>query len=297
MVLPRSFRLRAAALVCAAALAACGGSQSHETDGDAGDAGGDSARLPDDGAAPDSDSSDAATAALRPDHFFDGPVDAILHANGAWYVGGEFTVAGAFPAYHVAALGLGGAPASHCINEGGFDDVVGVSAVVPSGGSIFVGGIFSGFRGHPSPNLVKIDATSCAIDPTFSTGTGFNAGVLAIAVSGSSVYVGGAFTQYGTYTANSANAIAKLDATTGALDKTFSPPGASSNGVVTGNVSSLAVSGNALYVAGNFSGYRGVANAAHGIAKLDATTGVLDTTFSPSSATTSRRARVRLLLR
>jgi hypothetical protein len=78
--------------------------------------------------------------------------------------------------------------------------------------------------------------------------------------------------------------LAKLDLKTGALDTTFSPPGAGENGFDR-QVDALLAAKDVLYVGGSFTAYRGVADSAHAIAKLDAVTGALDTNFSPVGAT------------
>jgi hypothetical protein len=94
--------------------------------------------------------------------------------------------------------------------------------------------------------------------------------------------VGGTFSAY-QGVASSANDLAKLDLVTGAQDATFSPPGATANGF-NGSVASLYASGTSLYVGGGFTAYQGAAGAANRIAKLDLTSGALDTTFSPAAA-------------
>ena len=108
---------------------------------------------------------------------------------------------------------------------------------------------------------------------------GFDGFVNSLAAIGTSLYVGGRFTAY-RGVAGSAARLAKLDLTTGALDTTFSPPGAASNGF-DDVVNALAVSGTSLYVAGQFTSYRGGASTPQRIAKLDATTGANDVTFCP----------------
>jgi len=49
-----------------------------------------------------------------------------------------------------------------------------------------------------------------------------------------------------------------------------------------GNVNAALLQNNALFVAGDFTAYRGQPASANYIAKIDATTGALDTGFTPS---------------
>ena len=211
---------------------------------------------------------------------FDGPVKAIAHAGSSWYVAGEFSQVSPYRAAGLIELGTDGKVRS-CL--GGFDGAV--HALVRWQGFVFVGGEFSRFRGTPVGQLAKLNATTCELDTTFSAPGGFAGGsavvfngVNALAVSGDSVYAGGSFT---TYRGASANAIAKLDATTGALDTTFSPPAANGFGGYAAIVYELVAAGDALLVGGYIEDYRGVARSALAIAKLNATDGSIDTTFSP----------------
>jgi beta-propeller uncharacterized protein DUF5122 len=213
---------------------------------------------------------------------FDGAITAIVHAGTSYYVGGRFTRVSPYLAPNILALDASGTPTT-CPLGAGFDGLV--EAIVQANGSIYVGGEFTHYQGKLVNGLAKIDASTCALDTTFSppASNGFNGIVLALAVSDSSLYVGGLFTAY-RGVAGSTNAIAKLDLTTGALDTTFSPPAPASNGfggISSSQVTSLAVAGSSLYVGGWFTAYRGVAGSANYIAKLDLASGAIDTSFSP----------------
>jgi hypothetical protein len=212
-----------------------------------------------------------------PPFAFNGTIYAIVHAGTSWYLGGDFTRYGATPAANELEIDLAGNPIKSCDLGAGFDGPVNASVVV--GNSIYVGGAFSKFRGQPASRLAKLDATTCALDTTFSppANNGFDNPVHALAVDGTSLYVGGEFTAY-RGVANSTEYLAKLDLMTGALDTTFSPPGANKNGFDL-PVHALAVAGTSLYVGGQFSAYRGVSNSALQLAKLDLTTGALDGAF------------------
>jgi hypothetical protein len=105
--------------------------------------------------------------------------------------------------------------------------------------------------------------------------------VSALVVNGSSIYAGGFFSEYKGSGAGTVNHIAKLDKSSGALDTTFSP---ATNGFSL-FVLELATDGTSLYVGGPFTAYKGVANSANRIAKLNLSSGAIDTTFSPVGAT------------
>jgi len=213
---------------------------------------------------------------------FDAPVRSVVHAGNSWYIGGEFTSVGAVPAARFLTTDLSGTASTTCKTGVAFDGEVSVSLRV--GASIFVGGTFTSYKGQPAHNIAKLDATTCALDTTFSPAMndGFDDQVSALATSGGALYVGGAFTKYRGVTA-SANRLAKLDLATGAIDTTFSPVGASTNGF-NNQVNVLLVSGTSLYAGGYFTQYKNVSNSALRLAKLDLTSGAIDTTFSPAGS-------------
>ena len=211
---------------------------------------------------------------------FDGSVGAMAQSGNSLYVGGSFTTVNPLDAPRMAVLDLDGTLKYGCDLQSGFNGSV--RAVATAGKSLYVGGGFTQYRGQSANRIAKLNLPSCELDVTFSppAANGFSSGVRALTVSGTSLYVGGGFTAY-RGVADSANRIAKLDLTTGALDTTFSPP--SANGF-NGDVPALTVSGTSLYVGGGFTAYRGVADSANRIAKLNLTTGSLDPTFSPPGA-------------
>jgi len=194
----------------------------------------------------------------------------------SWYLGGDFDAVDPFSAPGMAIVDAStGDPVLGCDLGSGFLNAV-VSAVVASPTAIYVGGVFSSYRGTLVSGLVKLDPQTCALDTTFSAGGGFSPnGVSSLALSGSSIYAAGQFDSYrGTPTSN----LIKLDATTGALDTAFSgttgftQPGANSG------PTTLAILGSAIYAGGGFTAYRGAP--ALYLAKLDLATGALDTTFA-----------------
>jgi Domain of unknown function (DUF5122) beta-propeller len=165
----------------------------------------------------------------------------------------------------------------------GFDGDVAVLAA--SADALYVGGSFSTYRGQPSSAscIAKLDPTTGALDTTFSpagpTANGFDGRVEALLHDSGTLHVGGSFSAYRGI-ADSASSIAKLDAQSGAIDTTFSPPGSGLNGF-DDTVYAIAKRGNDLFVGGDFVAYRGGNHNSRSIAKLDAATGELNTTFSP----------------
>jgi hypothetical protein len=189
-------------------------------------------------------------------------------------------------------------------------------AIVVSGTSVYVGGGFTHVGGVATPYLAKLDAASGAVDTAFAAAPGPDSFVYALAIAGNQLYVGGSFTHF----AGVQTALARLDATSGALDTVFTQsvanvsqvssllvsgsslyigrmfPGATPTleKVDTGTgttdatfgagagfnsgVQSLLLANSSLYVGGSFTTYRGAS--AYNLAKVDPTSGVLDTTFT-----------------
>src|SRR6185503_16519549 len=83
---------------------------------------------------------------------------------------------------------------------GGPDDSV--NTMVLSAGSLFIGGDFTNYRGDAKGfKLAKLDATTGVLDTGaggFNTvaSAGPNGSVVALALSGTSLYAGGTFDQY-----------------------------------------------------------------------------------------------------
>lgn len=229
---------------------------------------------------------------------FNQEVLALVASADSLYVGGLFSryrsaTYGTYSANSLAKLNLNSGILDQTFTQsgmdGGFDGPV--NTLVASSSSIYVGGSFSQYRagtyGAASANyLAKLDLVSGSLDQSFTQsgfGAGFDWDVYALALQGSSLYVGGAFEQYrsATYGARSANYLAKLDAATGVLDQSFTQPGFA--GGFNSSVTSLGVSANTLYVAGSFTVYRAsiyAPDSAMYLAKIDLTTGSLDPVFN-----------------
>jgi hypothetical protein len=200
-------------------------------------------------------------------------------------VGNSIYVAGSFNQYRGAVVGkLAKIDATTCaidpifIGGGGFgpDPFSSVNAIAISGSSLYAAGNIDSYRGTAIQGMVKLDLTTGAADPAF-TSPPADASFAAIVVSGTSVYVGGFFSQMGGIASPH---LAKLDAATGAIDTAFAAaPGAD------GPVTTLAIAADQLYVGGIFTHFAGVQTA---LARVNATSGALDTPFTQSVANVSQ---------
>ncbi|QKG53067.1 hypothetical protein [Hymenobacter sp. BRD67] len=164
-----------------------------------------------------------------------------LGANGTdLYVGGYFSTAGGVPANRVAkwdgsawsALGSG--------LSGGSGYSIGPSAMTMSNGLLYVAGIFNLAGGITVNNVAKWDGNAWSALGSGVTVGSYTSGVLALAVNGTTVYVGGDFSAAG---GNSAiQRVAQWDGTT------WSALGSG----VSGTVNALVVGGTTLYAGGSF---------------------------------------------
>ncbi len=203
--------------------------------------------------------------------FLDGAVTAVATMGNSIYV------AGSFNHYNGAIVGkLAKIDAATCALDttfsraGGFGSDLGfsIAALAVSDGSLFVVGNFDSYRGTAVLDLVKIDAATGDIDPTFKPGTGPNGVLSSVAVSGNALYLGGYFTAF---SGSPVAYLAKLDATTGALDATFAQAAGAD-----APVTSLAFAGTSVYAGGFFQHYGGIAT---GFAKVDGASGIVDAPF------------------
>jgi hypothetical protein len=190
-----------------------------------------------------------------------GPVHSIVSDAGTIYIGGEFTRVGPATGGGVPIdAASGGLPAS-------FPRVAGdVKAVVPDGsGGWYIGGSFTAVGSVPRFNLAHLgsDLSVTAWNPDA------NDWVLALSVSGSTVYAGGWFTSIG---GQARRYIAALDATTGAATA-WNPhaAGTCNLGCSPGTVWALVVAGNVVYAGGSFDTIGGQPR--RRVAALDAATG------------------------
>jgi hypothetical protein len=202
-----------------------------------------------------------------------GAVFAMATDGSSLYVAGLFSAVNPASAPRLALVDAqSGALALSCDLGSGFLDGS-VTAVVTLGNAIYVAGSFNHYRGAIVGKLAKIDATTCALDTTFTAAGGFGLqigeSVTALLSVGTSLYVAG---NVSSYRGAPIAGLVKLDPTSGVADPTFQPP--ASDGVV----AALAASDSSVYAGGYFTHYGGVASSY--VAKLDAKSGAVDTTFA-----------------
>ncbi len=174
-------------------------------------------------------------------------VHALVLSGDNLVMGGRFTTqSGGLPANRVVRYNLT-TNTWHSLGTGennGLDNQV--NAIAVSGDNVFVGGFFTLAGGQPASRVARFNLTTNTWH-TLGTGTsnGVNSGVYALAVSGDNVFVGGSFTQAGGLPANR---VARYNLTT----DTWSSLGTGTNNGVNSTVTTLAVSGDDLFVGGLF---------------------------------------------
>jgi hypothetical protein len=150
------------------------------------------------------------------------------------------------------------------------------ATMVESGGSLYIGGTFTNVCGAAQNRLAKLDATTGARDATWVPNPSSSVNAL-VADTNGTIYVGGSFT---TIAGATLPYLAALDGTTGAP--------ATWNAGLNSTVNALALDGSgALYAGGAFitatvGGATGVTR--NRLLKLDVTTGLVDSTWSPNSS-------------
>jgi hypothetical protein len=208
----------------------------------------------------------------------DSAVWALAVVGNEVFVGGWFTSAGGVSANRVArfntqtntwsTLGTG--------SSNGVNGEVRELAVV--GNEVVVGGFFTSAGGVSANGVARFNT----LTNTWSTlGTGSSNGVsgilayvLALAVVGNEVYVGGGFTSAGGVSANN---VARFNTQT----NTWSSLGTGSQNGVNGGVEALAVVGNEVYVGGYFTSAGGVS--ANNVARFNTQTNTWSTLGTGSS--------------
>jgi len=200
-------------------------------------------------------------------------VHALARSGSTLYVGGNFSQVGGAARSHVAAVDTTtGAATGWNPNANGR-----VDALAVSGSTVYIGGLFNGANSINSHLSGVTRNRVAAVDATTGVATGWNPdannAVNALAISGSTVYIGGFFSGpnsiNGTLTRNR---LAAVDARTGEL-LPWAP-------AADGRVKALAVSGTSVYAAGDFTTVGGQKR--DSLARLDATTGAVASTFKHS---------------
>ena len=199
----------------------------------------------------------------------DGEVRAATRIANTFYVGGSFSHIGPATGCAVPFSATSAQPQQPFVRLAG-----NVNVVVPDGaGGWFVGGQFRGFAAPPQRNLVHILAGGTLApwspDP--------DSEVFALALSGSTLYVGGRFEHLGGAARFKIGAVSTSSGLATAFDP--SPPKPSSSSWPF--IRSLAVAPGAVYAGGFFLSIG--AQPRSWLAKLDAATGVADAGFNAAA--------------
>jgi hypothetical protein len=168
------------------------------------------------------------------------PVLALAVSGSTLYAGGDFTSAGGSAANYVAQWNGANWSALGSGISGGDDLGPSVLALAVSGGTLYAGGDFTSAAGNAAYEITQWNGSSWSALGSGMSAFDYSAYVNALAVSGSTLYAGGAFTSAGT---NVANNIAQWNGSS------WSALGSGVNS----QVNALAVSGSTLYVGGDFS--------------------------------------------
>jgi trimeric autotransporter adhesin len=189
---------------------------------------------------------------------------AVSGDGGTLYVGGAFDSIGDQERHNLAAINLATGAVTN-FDPAGLGTDGQVFALKVSGSQVYVGGQFDKLGGQTRHGLAKVEATTGGDlgwipDPTFNGGGGL---IFAIEAAGSSIYVGGVFTNIG---GQPRTHLASLSATNATASAAFAPN-------PTDAVFALALSGTNLYVGGDFDRIAGQPRPT--LARLDATNGAL----------------------
>lgn len=184
-------------------------------------------------------------------------VNALSVSGSVIYVGGDFTFIGGQPRTSIAAVdpSTGLATAWHPDANGS------VSVLYRSGTTVYAGGAFTSVGGKSRNRIAALDASAASTGTATAWDPDANGAVNAFAVSGTTVYAGGAFTFIGGGVAR--NNIAHVLAS-GAVDPAWDPS-------ASGDVNALAVSGSTVYAGGAFTTVGG--RSKDYLAALDASAG------------------------
>ena len=190
----------------------------------------------------------------------DAEVRAIATDSSAVYLGGSFTSLGGTTRNRIAAVDPStGAPLTWNPNSNGA-----VYTLAVSGSLVYAGGAFTSIGGQGRNRLAALDAYSTSSDAATSWNPDLNGTVLSLAINGSTIYSGGAFTAVNG-NASTRNRAAAFDVTT-ATATSWNP---NANEPVT----SILPTASGIYIGGEFSNVGGSLRIS--LALVDPTTGVV----------------------
>ena len=196
---------------------------------------------------------DGTLTAWNPETNYD--VYALAVSGSTVYLGGDFSTVGGTARNYAAAVGINGTLSNWdpSLNER-------VYAVAVSGSTVYLGGDFTKVFSNTADETERNFAAAVGTDGTLSDwNPNLDSTVNALAVSGSTVYLGGDFTCIGSTNPNDCEggggairSRAAAVGTNGTLDPIWKPN-------LNGAVSALAVSGSTVYLGGNFNTVFGTA--------------------------------------
>jgi len=194
------------------------------------------------------------------------------------YVGGNFTSAGSVSGADYIARWNGTTWSGLLSGTFGISNTVNTIAI--SGTDVYVGGFFTNAGNVPGTSYIARWNSANNTWNLVGAANAINAAVQDIEVSGSSVYIGGQFTNAG---GNNAN-----DHLTRWTGSAFVPPGSETTGPLNGTVSAVVVSGTEVFVGGTFTNAGNVPGADY-VAKWNGTTwsGLLSGTFGIGAPVTT----------
>ncbi len=167
------------------------------------------------------------------------------------YAAGLFTSIGGQPRNRIAALnGLDGSVTAFDPNANAAVETLAISS---DGSIIYAGGRFTMIGGQPRLSLAALNAADGSATLTFNpsaTGTNGNGVVDALALLGSTLYVGGSFNSIGGQPRNNIGAVSLGAPLDGVAVAGFNPSPSYSGCAACATISALAVSGSTVYAGG-----------------------------------------------
>ena len=197
-------------------------------------------------------------------------------ADGKILVGGFFSSFNGVPHYNLVRLNAN-STIDPTFNANAATERSVRALFIQPDGKILIAGNFVAVNGVARSRIARLNSDG-TLDPSFDPGTGTNFTIFALTRDlAGNIYIGGAFETFnGVPRLN----VAKLSPT-GALDSTFNQAGGGANSPVLAMAQPDANGG--IVIGGFFSLYDG--QPARRIARLNVTTGALDTGFTPPSST------------
>ena len=191
---------------------------------------------------------------------------AISDGSGGWYVAGDFD--------YVA--GISRQSIAHIYSNGALDPDFSPTAfgvfkkLLLYGGSLYVAGNFMNINSSGRSSIAKLNPVTGAVDMTFNVTDNFGGfAVNTMYPDGSNLVLGGSHFSNGVIEYGS---VIKVNALTGARIPAFNP-------VIAGTVLDIDGDGTNYYIAGGSFQVNEPSQIRRGIAKINASTGILDTSF------------------